>query len=122
MNAKSDNPSSFFDLIKWFIVIALIVVGVVGNSYYANESLLYRVLALLGLAIVALFVASQTIKGAALFSLIKESKNEIRKVVWPTAQETHQTTLIVVLVVIVTGLFLWGVDSLLSWVVAGIIG
>lgn len=122
MNAKSDNPSSFFDLIKWFIVIALIVVGVVGNSYYANESLLYRVLALLGLAVVALFVASQTVKGGALFSLIKESKNEIRKVVWPTAQETHQTTLIVVVVVIITGLFLWGIDSLLSWIVSGIIG
>jgi preprotein translocase subunit SecE len=80
------------------------------------------VLALVALAIVAGFVALQTAKGKAFFRLFKEAKNEIRKVVWPTRQETLQTTLIVVVAVLIVGLLLWGLDSLLGWVVSGFIG
>jgi preprotein translocase subunit SecE len=122
VNSKVSDDVSKFDSLKWLVVIAIVAVGVVGNSIYANESLLYRVLALVALAIVAGFVALQTAKGKAFFRLFKEAKNEIRKVVWPTRQETLQTTLIVVVAVLIVGLLLWGLDSLLGWVVSGFIG
>ncbi len=96
--------------------------GVAGNSYYSEESLLYRVLALLALAFVAGFVSFQTARGQAFFVLFREARLEIRKVVWPTRQETTQTTGIVVVVVLVMGLALWAIDSLLSWIVSGVIG
>ncbi|MEX5381397.1 preprotein translocase subunit SecE, partial [Acinetobacter towneri] len=54
--------------------------------------------------------------------LLKEARVEIRKVVWPTRQETMQTTLIVVAVVLVMALLLWGLDSLLGWLVSLIVG
>jgi preprotein translocase subunit SecE len=122
VNSKVSDDVSKFDSLKWLVVIAIVAVGVVGNSVYANESLLYRVLALVALAIIAGFVALQTAKGKAFFRLFKEAKNEIRKVVWPTRQETLQTTLIVVVAVLIVGLLLWGLDSLLGWVVSGFIG
>ena len=122
MNAKVDSEASKLDSLKWLVVIALVAVGVVGNSMYANESLLYRVLALVALAIVAGFIALQTAKGKAFFQLFKEAKNEIRKVVWPTRQETLQTTGIVVVAVLIIGLLLWGLDSLLGWIISGFIG
>ena len=122
MNSKVSNDVSKLDGLKWLVVIAIVAVGVVGNSIYATESLLHRVLALLALAVVAGFVALQTAKGKAFFRLFKEAKNEIRKVVWPTRQETLQTTLIVVVAVLIVGLLLWGLDSLLGWVVSGFIG
>ncbi|QJD71605.1 preprotein translocase subunit SecE [Marinobacterium sp. LSUCC0821] len=122
MNSKVSNDVSKLDGLKWLVVIAIVAVGVVGNSIYATESLLYRVLALLALAVVAGFLALQTAKGKAFFRLFKEAKNEIRKVVWPTRQETLQTTLIVVVAVLIVGLLLWGLDSLLGWVVSGFIG
>ncbi|WP_438504165.1 preprotein translocase subunit SecE [Acinetobacter towneri] len=53
---------------------------------------------------------------------MKEARVEIRKVVWPTRQETMQTTLIVVAVVLVMALLLWGLDSLLGWLVSLIVG
>ncbi|MBP5143215.1 preprotein translocase subunit SecE, partial [Pseudomonas chlororaphis] len=53
---------------------------------------------------------------------VKEARTEIRKVVWPTRQETTQTTLIVVAVVLVMALLLWGLDSLLGWLVSLIVG
>jgi preprotein translocase subunit SecE len=54
--------------------------------------------------------------------MFKEARNEIRQVVWPNRQETMQTTLIVVAVVLVMALLLWGLDSLLSWAVSSLIG
>jgi preprotein translocase subunit SecE len=116
------SEGSKLDGLKWLVVVLLVAVGVVGNSLYSEESLLYRVLALLVLAGVAGFVALQTAKGKAFFTLFKESKNEIRRVVWPTRQETLQTTGMVVVVVLLIGLFLWGLDSLLAWIVSSVIG
>jgi preprotein translocase subunit SecE len=122
MNAKAEAKDSRFDLVKWLLVAALVVVGVVGNQYFAAEPVLYRVLALLALAVVAGFIALQTAKGRAFFVLTKEARLEIRKVVWPTRQETTQTTLIVVVVVLIMALMLWGLDSLLGWLVSMIVG
>ncbi len=117
-----ETPTSRFDGIKWLVVVALVAAGVVGNSYFADQSLLYRVLALVALAVVAGFVALQTAKGAAFWTLVKGSRTEIRKVVWPTRQETVQTTMIVVVFVILVALMLWGLDSFLGWLVSLAIG
>jgi preprotein translocase subunit SecE len=122
MNPKAEAPDSRFDLVKWLVVVILVVVGVVGNQYYSAQPILYRVLALLVIAAVAAYVGLQTGKGKAFFVLAKEARAEIRKVVWPTRQETTQTTLIVVAVVLVMALLLWGLDSLLGWLVSLIVG
>ncbi|WP_044421728.1 preprotein translocase subunit SecE [Pseudomonas syringae group genomosp. 3] len=122
MNPKAEASDSRFDFLKWLLVVVLVVVGVVGNQYYSAEPILYRVLALLVIAAAAAFVALQTGKGKAFFVLAKEARAEIRKVVWPTRQETTQTTLIVVAVVLVMALLLWGLDSLLGWLVSSIVG
>ena len=122
MNSKVASEGSKFDALKWVVVVLLVAVGVVGNSIYADQSLLYRVVALLVLGFVAAFVALQTAKGRSFFELVKEAKNEVRKVVWPTRQETLQTTAMVVVVVLLIGLFLWGLDSLLGWMVSSVIG
>ncbi|MEL7939426.1 MULTISPECIES: preprotein translocase subunit SecE [Pseudomonas] len=122
MNAKAEAKESRFDILKWLLVAVVVVVGVVANQYYSAQPLLYRVLGILVLAAVAGFVALQTIKGRAFFTLAKEARAEIRKVVWPTRQETTQTTMIVVAVVLVMALLLWGLDSLLGWLVSMIVG
>ncbi|MEX6504627.1 preprotein translocase subunit SecE [Pseudomonas zhanjiangensis] len=122
MNAKAEAKDSRLDLLKWLLVAALVVVGVVGNQYFSAEPILYRVLVLLALAVVAGFVGLQTTRGQAFLELAKEARVEIRKVVWPTRQETTQTTLIVVAVVLVMALVLWGLDSLLGWLVSLIVG
>jgi len=118
MNVKAEAKDSRFDLVKWLVVAALVAVGVVGNQYFSAEPVLYRVLGLVVLAAVAAFVAFQTARGQAFAVLLKEARVEIRKVVWPTRQETMQTTLIVVAVVLVMALLLWGLDSLLGWLVS----
>ncbi|MBH3338244.1 preprotein translocase subunit SecE [Pseudomonas mendocina] len=122
MNVKAEAQDSRFDLVKWLVVAALVVVGVVGNQYFSAEPVLYRVLGLVVLGAAAAFVAFQTARGQAFAVLLKEARVEIRKVVWPTRQETTQTTLIVVAVVLVMALLLWGLDSLLGWLISLIVG
>jgi preprotein translocase subunit SecE len=117
----SDATASRFDAIKWIVVAVLVAIAVVGNSYFADQSMLYRVLGIVALGVVAGFVALQTAKGAAFWTLVKESRTEIRKVVWPTRQETVQTTLIVLAFVLIVALFLWGLDTLLGWLVSLVI-
>ena len=122
MAEKTENSSSGLDAFKWLVVIALVAAGVVGNNYYSDQSILYRALALVALAVVAVFIGLNTVRGAAFLVLVKEARTEIRKVVWPTRQETTHTTLIVVGVVLVMALILWGLDSLLGWLISLIIG
>ena len=118
----SEAAQSRLDPIKWGAVILLVAAGVVGNSYYADQSLLYRVIALVVLAAVAGWLASTTERGGAFWHLVKGSRTEIRKVVWPTRQETTQTTMIVVVFVLVMAMILWALDSLLGWLVSMVIG
>jgi preprotein translocase subunit SecE len=122
MNDKAKEAGSSLDSIKWVLVVALVTAGVYGNSHFAAESLLYRVVGLLVMAVVALAVAAQTAKGKAFIDLGRDARTEIRKVVWPTRQETIHTTLIVVAVVVLVAILLWGLDSSVSWLISLLIG
>lgn len=113
-----ETAASKYDAVKWVVVVALLAVAVVGNSYYADQSLLYRVLGIVVIAGIAGLIALQTAKGAAFWALVKGSRTEIRKVVWPTRQETVQTTMVVVGFVLLVALLLWGLDSFLGWLVS----
>ena len=112
-----------FDLIKWIVVTALVVGGIWANWYYSDEiNVLLRALAMVAVTIFAGFIGLQTEKGKALWVMAREARSEIRRVVWPTRQETIQTTGIVILLMIIFSLILWGLDSFLSWLVKSIIG
>ena len=110
------------DWLKWLVVGALVAGAIYGNRYYSAESVLYRVIALIVVALVAGFVAAQTSKGAAIVELAIGARTEWRKVVWPTKQERNQTTMIVVVVILLMAIALWGIDSLLSWLASLIMG
>ena len=116
---EQQSGASGLDTFKWLVVAVLVGVAVWGNSAYSEVSPLYRALAVVGLAVVAGFFALQTAQGKAFNQLRKDSMVELRKVVWPTRQETLQTTLVVVLFVAVVALILflmdWVLNGLVSW-------
>tara|TARA_A100000164_G_scaffold137044_1_gene121686 strand:- start:247 stop:618 length:372 start_codon:yes stop_codon:yes gene_type:complete len=110
------------DRLRWLVAISLIVAGVGGNWYFQSESLLVRVAALLSIMGLAVLVIWNSRKGKEIVSLLRESRSEVRRVVWPTNQETNQTTLVVLVIVLIFSLILWGLDSLLGWIISSIIG
>lgn len=110
------------DRIKWFTVIAIVVAGIVGNWWFGDINVFYRALALVAMALLAGFILFQTEKGRNLWVLMRDARSEVRRVIWPTRQETLQTTLIVIVLILVFALILWALDSLLSWIVQMLIG
>ncbi|GAA6136219.1 preprotein translocase subunit SecE [Oceaniserpentilla sp. 4NH20-0058] len=122
MSGNTSTTKSPLDAFKWIVAVAIVVGAIVGNQVYAEVGLLYRILGVVALFAVAFSVAATTSQGRAFLVLLKEANIERRKVVWPTRQETVQTTMIVVAVVILVAIILWGLDSLLSWIVSSVIG
>jgi preprotein translocase subunit SecE len=122
MSENSNTHVHRQDLLKWAAVLAIVAGGVYANAFFAMEPLVVRVVGLLVLGALAAWLAVQTTKGAAFLNLCLEAKTEVRKVVWPTRQETTQTTMIVLVVVFILAIVLWLLDSLLGAVVSRIIG
>lgn len=124
MNTKAEvqTSSGALDLIKWVLALVLVAGGVYGYYHFAQYPVLYRVLALIPVVGVALLLGVLTHSGAAFWDLVKQARMEIYKVVWPTRQETMQTTLIVVLVVFLMAIVLWLLDMFFGWLASLIIG
>ena len=122
MSTSTETTGQALDWLKWALVFGVLGAGIFGNWYYQDQSLLYRVAALLVLGISAFAVAIQTERGHNAWMLIKDARGEIRRVVWPTWEETSQTTMIVLVLVLIFALLLWLLDSGLSWLVSKVIG
>ena len=123
MNASTENqPSGSLDSVKWGVVFLLLAGAVWGNYAFGEESVLIRAVAVVVAIAVAGLVALQTEKGRTALAFAKESRTEIRKVVWPTRQEAIQTTGIVLVATLFMSLLLWGLDSILFWLVGLITG
>ena len=122
VNVESQNQSKSKNMTLWGVVFIILAATVVGNSVFADASLIVRVIAVLIAFAAAAATALQTIQGKALLSFSRESIKEVRKVVWPTRQETIQTTLIIFAFTVVMGLFLFLIDGALIWLVEFVTG
>jgi len=115
MTAHSESDASVFDMFKLMVAGVLVVGGVFGFYFFVDQPLLYRVLGLLGVVAVAGAAFFTTRQGGQLWAFIREARVEVRKVVWPSRQETTQTTLIVIVMVFIVGIILWLLDMFLFW-------
>ena len=119
---RIESSLSQADIARWAAVAALLVTGIAGFYYFADQALLYRVLGLVALFAAAAAVAAGSAHGQRFLGFMRESRAEVRKMVWATRAETLQTSLVVFAAVIVMALFLWLLDRLLSWGVSLLLG
>ncbi len=122
MAETAEQTNSGMDKAKLALAALLVLAGFYGFYEYASEPLLYRVLGILLFVIIAAGIALTTTKGRALTSFMQSARTEVRKMVWPTRAETLQTTLVILVVVVLVGLFLWMLDTFLGWGMSKIIG
>lgn len=129
MNTNVETESPVLDIIKK-IFSALIVIAAVSAFYYFSVDhdsikeirLLFRVLGLVSVIVAVLGLMSTTSTGKFVLSFVLESKQEVRKVIWPTRDETMRTTLLVFAMVFIVGLILWVLDMFLFWGVRSLTG
>ena len=107
-----------------YLIVSIIVLisGMILFYYFSDVRLFYRVLAMISVVILSGFIGYQSDFGKLVYSYITDSKVEIKKVTWPTKQETTQTTLGVIVVVIIVGILLWLFDMLLGWAIGTLYG
>jgi len=113
MKANTEVESSGMDRVKLLLTAVILSLGVYGFYFFEAQPLWVRLVGILVTLAAAIFVALQTEVGRTVWRFSADARTEVRKVVWPTRQETVQTTLTIFIAVLVTALFLWGVDSLL---------
>ena len=102
--------------------IGVLITGMILFYYYSDVRLFYRVVGMITVVIFSAFIAYQSDFGKLVYSYVTDSKVELKKVTWPTKQETTQTTLGVIFVVIIVGILLWLFDMLLGWAIGTLYG
>lgn len=122
MNARVESSTTGIDTAKIVFAILILVGGIVGFYYFADKGLVYRVLGVMASTIAAIGIILTTVVGMRFLGFLKESRVEVRKVIWPTRQETMQSTLVVVALVFLVGLILWTLDAALFWGISHLTG
>ncbi|MBX3691980.1 MAG: preprotein translocase subunit SecE [Luteimonas sp.] len=120
MNAKVEHSggNSPADRVKLWLAGLVVVAGIVGFYYFANQwPVAVRAIGLVVAFVLAIVVGAGTHSGRALREYIAESQFELRKVVWPTREETVRTTGVIIVVVIIISIVLGLIDLLLKVVV-----
>ena len=107
------EQSSLLDTLKLLGSVLILLVGIVSYYYLIQISILFRVLIILASVVISLVIFFQTLRGKILWEFFQGSRVEIKKVIWPTRQETLQTTLTVFVFVLIMGIFFWLLDFLL---------
>jgi preprotein translocase subunit SecE len=110
MNTSTETGPGFLDTVKIALSAALLIGGIVAFYNYEQQSLLIAVIAVLLAVALAIAIFMWSERGQALWKFIQGSRVEIRKVIWPTRQETLQTSLTVMVFALVMALFFWVLD------------
>jgi preprotein translocase subunit SecE len=122
METNVEEQPTIVDTAKLALAIVVVLGGVVGYYYFADASTLLRALSVLFALALAAVVVFTSFQGRVLWKFIQGARVELNKVVWPTREETIQTTLIVLLVALIGGVFFWLLDVFLLWLTTRITG
>ena len=115
METKVEEQATFVDTVKLALAVLILLAGLVSYYYFANSAVLLRAFGVLIAVAAALGVLYTSFQGQLLWKFIQGSRVELRKVVWPTREETIQTTLVVLLFGLIGGVFFWLLDLILLY-------
>jgi preprotein translocase subunit SecE len=110
------------DNLKLAAAIVIVVAGVAGYYLLASQPTWMRWLPVIGSLALAAVVVAFSRYGTEFRRFVELARIELRKIVWPTRQETLQTTLVVFGFVIIAGLFFWLLDLVLAWATKALTG
>ena len=114
MTEQTETGASALDTVKLVAAAAILVGGIAAFYWLATYPLAVRWAIVLASFGAGVFVALQSAQGRVFWQFVQGSRVELRKVVWPTRQETLQTALVVFIAITVMGLFFWMLDWVLG--------
>ncbi|GKT11983.1 MAG: preprotein translocase subunit SecE [Thiomicrorhabdus sp.] len=114
---EKESSAQSLDTVKLLLSIVILIGSMVGYYVFSDVHAVIRVLGVVAGIGLAIFTLYQTTIGRGWYDYLLHAKREVKQVVWPTRPETVQMTLIVFVVVIIMGIFLWLVDMFFMWAV-----
>ncbi|MGB9189901.1 preprotein translocase subunit SecE [Acinetobacter sp.] len=126
-SAEVVNSGSPLDIVLWVIALILLIGAAIGGQYLPAywapaNSVWVRVGIILACIVVALGLLYATHQGKGFIRLLKDARIELRRVTWPTKQETVSTSWHVLAVVVIAAIVLWCFDYILGWLMKFFIG
>lgn len=118
----TSTPRSKIDTLLWVLILVLTAAGVFANYYFGELAWASRFTGWIILICVLLGLAALTVQGKKTWAFAKNARIELLKVVWPTREETTKITMVVAALVLVASIILWGIDSILLWMVGWLTG
>ena len=115
MDTKVDTEAAAFDTLKLLIAGGIVLGGIFGYYYYADVSVLVRAIGVLLAFALGVVVALQSLRGQEFIKFVQGARVELRKVVWPTREETIQTSVTVLVFTLIMAIFFWMLDIFLLW-------
>jgi preprotein translocase subunit SecE len=97
------------------LAIALVLAGVVAFYLLSSQAPWVRWLVVAAGLVAGLGVFALSGAGRDFRQFAIDARNELRKVVWPSKNETWMTTAVVFGFAVVAGLFFWALDLFLAW-------
>jgi preprotein translocase subunit SecE len=122
MTEKVETGASMLDTVKLAAAVAILVGGVAAFYLLGDLPLAARWAMVLAALATGIFVSLQSTQGRQFWQFVQGSRVELRKVVWPTRQETLQMTLVVVVAIVVMGIFFWILDWALGSIMHALTG
>jgi preprotein translocase subunit SecE len=122
MTEKTESGVTTMDAVKLGVAAALVIGGIAAYYYYAQVSTYARIGVVLVAIAAAIGVAMQSEPGRTFWRFMQAARVELRKVVWPSRVETRQTTIAVIVFVIIMGVFFWLLDLLLLTITRALTG
>ena len=118
-----DRSTNALDMALMVVAVAALIAGMWAFYHYEDAQAAWvRWLIVLGALVVAVLISLTSQIGRNLWDFVQGSRVELRKVVWPSREETVKTTAVVFFFVTVAGLFFWGLDVLLSYLAKKLTG
>jgi len=121
MTTTETSDSGILDTLKLLMAAGLLVGGIFGYYWYLEWLLPLRVLLVLGGLAASIGIVATSTQGRRIWEFIQGSRIEIRKVIWPTKQETTQTAFAVFIFTLVMACFFWALDSGLLWLTRSLV-
>jgi preprotein translocase subunit SecE len=122
METKVEEQATFVDTVKLALAVLILLAGLVSYYYFASSAVLLRAFGVIVAVAAGLGVVFTSFQGQLLWRFIQGARVELRKVVWPTREETIQTTLVVLIFALIGGVFFWLLDLVLLFVTSKLTG
>jgi preprotein translocase subunit SecE len=114
MTEQVQQGATALDAAKLAAGVAILAAGIAGFYLLSEQPIWLRWIIVLAALTAGALVSLQSYQGKNFWSFVQSSRIELRKVVWPNRQETMQVTIVVFVMIIILGLFFWGLDTLLG--------